>query len=110
MGEGQVAVPAPVRRKLHDPNIKIEEYFYYARIQRDQERQGLGPKEREEMYQGSSPEAESQNGGSGIGSGDEKVSEKTNTAVAIPQSGAVVSPNEWESASRAVRNASWGSM
>ena len=34
---------------MHDPNIRIEEYFYYAKIQRDQERCGLGPKEREEL-------------------------------------------------------------
>lgn len=49
MGEGQVTVPTIIRHKLHDPNVKFEEYLFYAKIQREQEARGLGPAEREQM-------------------------------------------------------------
>lgn len=105
MGDGQVAVPAATRRKLHDPNIMFEEYLYYAKIQREQERRGLGPKEREELYNGGSEPEQ-------ISEVDEKSGdEKTNpTKVVVAGPSAEVTPAEWETASRAARNASWASM
>ena len=110
MGEGQVAVPAAIRRPLRNPNVKFEEYLYYARIQREQERRGLDSREREEIYQGIAREAESPNGGSATVVGDEKANEKSATSVTIPPPGPAVTAGAWEFASRAVRNASWGSI
>ena len=107
MGEGQVTVPAAIRHKLHDPNVKFEEYLYYAKIQREQEKRGLGPKEREEMFNGGA-EPEQISDASGI---DEKSGEKTPPITAvIPGPTSEVTPAEWETASRAARNAGWASM
>lgn len=105
MEEGQVAVPAAIRRKLHDPNIQFEEYLFYAKIQREEERRGLGPEEREQMYY-NTPDSEQ----SGVN--DEKSGERTPTkeVVTVSASDAIIAPAEWETASRAARNASWASV
>jgi hypothetical protein len=79
-------------RKMHDPSIYLEEYMYYAKIQREQERQGLSPDERGNIAVG---QATSQ---SMSGSGDEKTGEKA-SAVIAPATAPLVSPSEWENAS-----------
>jgi len=110
MSEGVVAVPAQVRHKLHDPNVMIEEYFYYARIQREQEKQGLGPVERQALFEGrdlGEPGTPSNSSGTAV---DEKIGEIDATPVAPIDPQTIVTGSEWETASRAVRNASWGSM
>lgn len=106
MGEGQVPVPGVIRRKLHDPNVKIEEYFYYAKIQRAQERQGLDPAERSRIANGH--DVSSTGSEIAVGS-DEKSDEKTRPD--LPHTATnIVTPSEWENASRAARNATWPSM
>lgn len=106
MGEGQVPLPGVIRNRLHDPNVMLEEYFYYAKIQRQQEKDGLGPTERAAI------------------AGHEHVSNESDTAVGgyeekgenekrpqLPRADTnLVSANEWETASRAARNATWPSM
>jgi hypothetical protein len=68
MGEGQVPIPAETRRLLHDPSVRLEEYYYFAKIQRAQEKQGLGPAEREKLYHPGTSPSES----AVVVSGDEK--------------------------------------
>jgi hypothetical protein len=109
MGEGHVIVPATVRHNLHDPNVTIEEYFHYAKIQRDQERQGIEPAQRGAIENGGQSNHLSSDGDKS--STEKVVDEKTITGIPPKiQHGSIVTANEWENASRAVRNASWGSM
>jgi hypothetical protein len=114
MGDGQVAAPGLIRRKLHDPNIQFEEYLYYAKIQREQEKQGLGPEERGKMRI-DTPYATQLGEPSMIDAGSEgdETTEKASgpkTVTITQQQDLVVAPTEWETASRAARNASWVSM
>jgi hypothetical protein len=112
MGEGHVPVPAEIRRKLHDPNVTIEEYFHYAAIQRDQERQGLDPAQRAVLENGGQATSIGQVSNIDKSSTEKVVDEKTVAAASPPtiEHGSIVTAQEWENASRAVRNASWGSM
>jgi len=114
MAEGVIAVPVANRHRLHDPSVTLEEYYYYAKIQREQEKRGLGPKEREDYYNGlSKPESpgHTSDGSTTTPSMDEKTDEKhVSTGIVARPSEAAVSPAEWETASRAARNATWGSM
>lgn len=104
MGEGQSPTPGVIRHKLHDPNVKIEEYFYYAKLQRAQEKQGLDPAERSRIAGGHDVSS----AGSEVAMGDEKTDEK---GPQLPRSTTnIVTPQEWENASRAARNATWPSM
>lgn len=115
-GVGEVEVPTVVRRNMHDPNVPFEEYLYYAKIQREQEKNGLGPEERERMYQEHL---------AGKEIGDEKIAlpEIGNDGKTEPQpineskSSSItkahvshVGAGEWETASRAARNATWGAV
>ncbi|KAF8852498.1 hypothetical protein BDZ45DRAFT_108747 [Acephala macrosclerotiorum] len=106
MGEGQVPVPGVIRRRLHDPDVKIEEYFYYAKIQREQEKSGLDPAERSRIANG----LDSHTSGSDVAVGsDEKTDEKSRPE--LPRTATnIVTPQEWENASRAARNATWPSI
>ncbi|KAH8814916.1 amino acid transporter-like protein [Xylogone sp. PMI_703] len=113
MGEGQVELPEQIRHILHDPNVTLDEYMYYAKIQREQEKQGLGPEEREALYQQSLLARNNQVSDSAGSGSDEKkaVDEKhiaPTTAVTGPYRG--VTAGEWETASRAARNAKWGAI
>jgi hypothetical protein len=103
MGQGQVTVPAAIRHRLHDPSIKFEEYLFYAKIQREQEARGLGPAEREQMYLGA-PENEQPS------EVDEKKSGEKSPPNQVAAGDPIISPAEWETASRAARNASWASV
>lgn len=106
MGEGQVPVPGVVRHRLHDPNVKIEEYFYYAKIQRQQEKSGLDPVERSRIANGLDSHTSSSDVAVGT---DEKTDEKSRPE--LPRTATnIVTPQEWENASRAARNATWPSM
>lgn len=112
MGEGHVPVPAEIRHKLHDPNVTLEEYFHYAAIQRDQERQGLDPAQRAVIENGGQPGYIGHASDADKSSTEKVVDEKTVVGATPPtiEHGSIVSAQEWENASRAVRNASWGSM
>ena len=104
MGQGQVTVPAVTRHKLHDPSVTFEEYLFYAKIQREQEARGLDPAQRGQMALGA-PEPEQ------VSELDEKTSgEKTPPKQVGGGSDPVITPAEWETASRAARNASWASV
>ncbi|RAL61634.1 hypothetical protein DID88_002703 [Monilinia fructigena] len=102
-GVGEVEIATTVRRNMHDPNVPFEEYLYFAKIQREQEKNGLGPEERERMYQ------EHLAGVDNVARkeiGDEKK--------ALPDIGdekkEPQATGEWETASRAARNATWGAV
>ncbi len=73
----------------------------YAKIQREQERQGLTPEERGHIAASAARDSTPENA-----SGDEKTTEKAPAAV----SASAVTATEWETASRATRNASWIQM
>ncbi|KAI9645417.1 hypothetical protein NHQ30_006156 [Ciborinia camelliae] len=119
---GEVGVPTPVRRKMHDPNVPFEEYLHYAKIQREQEMNGLGPEERERMYQeylagvdnvaGKEIEDEKK---ALPETGDEKtepqpIVESKPSSINKGQAVSHVGAAEWETASRAARNATWGAV
>jgi hypothetical protein len=108
MGDGQVNVPTLIREKLHDTSIQFEEYLFYAKIQREQEARGLDPAEREALRLGGpEPEIVDEK------SSDKEASEKEagQKAIAAAQNNsAEISVSEWETASRAGRNASWAAM
>jgi hypothetical protein len=107
MGEAQVVVPPAIHRKLHDPSIMLEEYLYYAAIQREQEKRGLGPEERELYYQNLATGQPTEKGADV--NADEKVvladdKSPVNSISSAP------TPAEWETASRAARNAKWSTV
>lgn len=105
MGEGQVIPPAAIRHKLHDTNVQFEEYIYYAKIQREQEKNGIGPEEREKLRHGTA--------GSELVSArasEEKLADKTDGKVAVSGTVNTTEAAQWETASRAGRNASWAAV
>ena len=108
MGEGQITVPTAIRRKLHDPNVKFEEYLYYAKIQREQEARGLDPADRARIAAGA-PESELVSENDEKKSG-EKASDETSPKNLVAAGDPVISSDEWELASRAGRNASWAAV
>ncbi|KAF7942939.1 uncharacterized protein EAE97_006393 [Botrytis byssoidea] len=121
-GVGEVNVPTTVRRNLHDPNVPFEEYLYYAKIQREQEKNGLGPEERERMYQEYLAGVD-QVAGKEIGNEkhalpeieNEKaepqpVDESKPSSITKAANPSFVGAGEWETASRAARNATWGAV
>jgi hypothetical protein len=83
----------------------LEEYLYYAKIQREQEAQGLGPEEREAFYQ-------SLAAGNSRNSPDESDEKKeVNEKAPVPTTTySGPAPAEWETASRAARNAKWSAV
>lgn len=121
-GIGEVGVATTVRRNMHDPNVPFEEYLYFAKVQREQEQNGLGPDERERMYQ---EYLAGVNNVAGMETGDEKEAlaeagqEKTElqpsdeskpSSVTKARDVSHVSAGERETASRADRNATWGAV
>lgn len=113
MGDGQVQQPAVIHRRLHDPSIMFEEYRYYATIQREQERQGLGPGERTaRQLAGLANPAEkaSSDGIAEDSAGDEKTRIPANKIQPGGFDTSNIAPAEWENASRAARNATWGAV
>ncbi|CAD6454262.1 2f31d49e-6dae-40b9-937e-d27e55f8963a [Sclerotinia trifoliorum] len=121
-GVGEVEIATVVRRKMHDPNVPFEEYLYFAKIQREQEMNGLGPEERERMYReylaGTDNVARKEIGDEKKAlpeMGDEKIdpqaiNESKPSSISKGQNDAYVGAGEWESASRAARNATWGAV
>lgn len=97
-----------VRQKLHDSNILIEEYLYYAGIQREQERQGIEPDQRAQIARSEShrittPELVTKGG-------LESINDKGTEAAATTTIDSLISDEDWDNATRAFRNASWISM
>ena len=104
-----------VRRLLHDPSIKFEEYRYYAEKTRAEEREAVQTEEASvSIWQvifptksdgGVKPISSNRGSDSELGTnGDEKRVEQPET----PKNGRrlVVTDTEWTNASRAVRTAS----
>jgi hypothetical protein len=110
MGQGQVVEPAAVRHKLHDDNVTLEEYLYYAKIQRDQERAGLDPLQRGAIANGSELVSQETVGGEKYENGDEKSHQVVTASSSTTSIGNTQIAEDWENASRLARTASWGSM
>jgi hypothetical protein len=106
------SAPPPILRKLHDPNILIEEYIYYADIQRDQEKRGLDPEQR--AQQARSEEAHAISGTSARIDASEKGPKEDQfpdrNSNEEPVAASLLTDEDWENAARAYRNASWISM
>lgn len=108
----EISLPPPIRRKLHDPHILIEEYIYYANIQRDQEKQGVDPEQRAQLARSAEPHVISQMSARVDATekevkGDQFVDNNSNDERATPS---LLTDEDWENAARAYRNASWISM
>jgi hypothetical protein len=109
MGQGQVAEPAAIRHKLHDDSVTLEEYLYYAKIQRDQEKAGIDPIQRGQLTAHSDAGSQELVGGEKYELGDEKKNGidigNNTTTIGDTQNAA-----DWENASRMARTATWGSV
>lgn len=92
----------PQARLLHDPAVTFEEYRYYARRTREQEKHFESPKLRwrEIISRSTNKDAPQIDTGA-----DRKVSEVN---FAIEQDRLQITDEEWTNASRAMRTASWG--
>jgi hypothetical protein len=83
--EGMSKYPRPYQRKMHDSSVPFEEYYHYARITRAEQETG--------MTGDNAPAAHL------ASNGNEKQSKEVS-----PDR---VSDDEWATASRAMRTASW---
>jgi len=91
----------PQARKLHDENVTLEEYFYYAQKTREEEKALEPPQLRwAEIINRKKPSPDDANA----------VAEKSHVEVNFtdPKTRAKISDEEWINASRAMRTASWG--
>lgn len=121
-GVGEVEIATTVRHSMHNPNVPFEEYLYFAKIQREQEKNGLGPDERERMYQeylagvDNVARKEIEDEKKALPDiGDEKaepqpVDESKPSSITKAHNVPYVGAGEWETASRAARNATWGAV
>lgn len=105
---GQVGTPStyikPQARKLHDPAVKLEEYYYYALKTREVEKGYESPKLPWRQILSRNKEARNINDEQ-----DAEVTEHvTNVNFAKRENRLLISDQEWENASRALRTASWG--
>jgi hypothetical protein len=119
-GPGIAQLSTPVLRNLHDPSVTIEEYFYWAKITREQQRSTPAVKTPARKFlsfgkrdavsstiTGSDP-TKSGHGNKGLGTAtDEKINDDEPPAISRPS---VVTEEEWTQASRAARTATWGSI
>ncbi|KAK4545434.1 hypothetical protein LTR36_002784 [Oleoguttula mirabilis] len=102
----------PQGRKLHDPAVSFEEYYYYALKTREEERSFAPPKTSwREILLRKKPAnqlAEASNSSSGNGDAEKQRASVTNVNLANRDRRLEVSDQEWTDASRAFRTASWG--
>ncbi|KEQ77474.1 hypothetical protein M436DRAFT_35944 [Aureobasidium namibiae CBS 147.97] len=117
---GIAQLPTPALRNVHDPSVTIEEYFYWAKITREQQRGipivktparkflSFGKRDAvPSIITGSDPTNPRQSS-KGLGTAtDEKTGDSEVPAISRP---AVVTEEEWLQASRAARTATWGSI
>ena len=108
-GKGIVAYTKPQTRRLHDPNVSFEEYFYYAQQTRfEEEEENTRVAERrgivDVIFPFRSPKSA------------ERTDEKRRASL-VPQINtsddnqrAEISDEEWVNASRAIRTAAQGSV
>ncbi|KAH0147115.1 oligopeptide transporter protein, partial [Aureobasidium melanogenum] len=119
-GPGIAQLSTPALRNLHDPSVTIEEYFYYAKITREEQRSIPAVKTPvrkllrfgkhdavSSTITGSDPtKPETSENPLGTAT-DEKTGEPEAPATARP---VVATEDEWLQASRAARTATWGSV
>jgi hypothetical protein len=92
----------PQGRKPHDPDVKFEEYYYYAQRTREEEKAVEAPKTdwREIVLRKKKSE---------VGSPDEHPAQSFDGKDFANSSNRLeISDEEWTNASRAFRTASWG--
>lgn len=119
-GPGIAELPTPALRNLHDPSVTIEEYFYWAKITREQQRGiptvkapvrkllSFGKRDAISSSIASSDPTKTLQPNKGLGAAtDEKTVDSEAPANSRP---AVVTEDEWLQASRAARTATWGSI
>jgi hypothetical protein len=119
-GPGIAELPTPALRNLHDPSVTIEEYFYWAKITREQQRGiptvktparkflSFGKKDAiSSTIAGSDPTTSGHSNKGLDAAADEKTSDSEAPAISRP---AAVTEEEWIQASRAARTATWGSI
>ncbi|KAI4756212.1 hypothetical protein E4T52_11687 [Aureobasidium sp. EXF-3400] len=119
-GPGIAELLTPALRNLHDPSVTIEEYFYWAKITREQQRGiptvktparkflNFGKKDAVSSTITGSDPAKSGHSNKGLNAAaDEKTSDSEAPAISRP---AAVTEEEWIQASRAARTATWGSI
>jgi hypothetical protein len=119
-GPGIAQLSTPALRNLHDPSVTIEEYFYYAKITREEQRSipTVKTPARKLLRFGKHDAVSSTVTGSDAikletsenpqsTATDEKTGEPEAPALARP---VVVTEDEWLQASRAARTATWGSV
>lgn len=119
-GPGIAQLPTPVLRNLHDPSVTIEEYFYWAKITREEQKSIPSVKTPARKFlsfgkhdavssaiTGNDPtKSETSKKVQGAAT-DEKTGEPEAPATAGP---IIVTEDEWLQASRAARTATWGSV
>ena len=109
-GQGLAAYTRPQMRKLHDPSVTFEEYYYWAQETRAEEEEfhGQASHEKTGVLQLIFP-AKS---GKGAGGAVEKrrTSVVTDKNTNAQDQRALVSDEDWANASRAVRTATQGAV
>lgn len=106
--EGQLVQSTYIRpqaRKLHDPDVSLEEYHYYALRTREEERSLESPKTQWRQFLARKTEVKDINASTGENS---LMKNTTDLNLADPNTRLEVSDEEWTNASRAFRTASWG--
>lgn len=118
-GPGIAQLPTPALRNLHDPSVTIEEYFYWAKITREQQRGiptvktparkflSFGKRDAVSSTIVGSDPTKPGHPNKGLGTTTEKTSGPEAPAISRP---AAVTEEEWLQASRAARTATWGSI
>lgn len=96
----------PQARKLHDPDITLEEYLYYAQKTREEEKSLSSPKLRWAEVLQRKKQPHDVGGADAVAASAEKSHSEVNFA--NPEARLRISDEEWSNASRAFRTASWG--
>ncbi|KAI0484034.1 transmembrane amino acid transporter protein-domain-containing protein [Xylariaceae sp. FL0804] len=92
----------PQARKLHDPDVTLEEYYYYAQRTREEQAALESPQMKWVELLGGKKKA-------GSGSDEPAPAAHTNNVSLSHQEGRLqITDEEWTNASRAFRTASWG--
>ena len=114
--------PPTTHHKAHDPNVSFEEYLYWAKLSRADERYEnpnhdytlFGRVLKKARHQTIVPTNGSQAfpADGGVSSHDEKkeIGDEKTGSDSSPQRGFVITDEEYVAASRAVRNATWGAV
>lgn len=119
-GPGIAQLSTPALRNLHDPSVTIEEYFYWAKITREEQKSipavktparkllSFGKHDAASSTITGSDPTKSETSKKVLGTAtDEKTGESEPPANAGT---VVVTEDEWLQASRAARTATWGSV